>query len=63
VYDQQLRTELARDRAANLKADWPVRAPSTARQTLGRRLIAAGSRLAPESRPGSALAHEALRRC
>jgi hypothetical protein len=49
VSDQQARTELAENRMAHLKLDWPTASPpSRARLALSRWLIHAGDRLAPE---------------
>ena len=62
MYDYEFRTQFAQDRFARLSRDWPTVAPRRrVRLALGRWLIGAGRRLAPESR--SALPHEALPRC
>ena len=63
MFVHQYRTQAANDHMASLSRDWP-RVPSRrrVRLALGRWLIGAGRRLAPELR-ASALAHEALPRC
>jgi hypothetical protein len=62
MYDVHFRREFAQDRMARLSRDWPSVPPRRrVRLALGRWLIGAGRRLAPESR--SALSHEALPRC
>ena len=64
MLEHEIRTDAARERAARLSSDWsPIVPHRRVRLTLGRWLIGAGRRLARESGPGSALAHEALPRC
>ncbi|HSB37553.1 MAG TPA: hypothetical protein VLD13_00585 [Gaiellaceae bacterium] len=64
MLEHEIRTDAARERAARLSSDWsPIVPRRRVRLTLGRWLIGAGRRLAPESGSGSALAHEALPRC
>lgn len=59
LLEYEIRTDAARERAAHLTSDWAPSAPRhRVRLTLGRWLIGAGRRLAPES----GLAHEALPR-
>ncbi len=59
MFEHEIRTEAARERAAHLSSDWsPIAPRHRVRLTLGRWLIGAGRRLAEESR-GSAFAHEA----
>jgi hypothetical protein len=49
VYDQHLRTQLAEERAANLRHDWPISDPEHRfRQAVAVALIRAGKKLAPE---------------
>jgi hypothetical protein len=61
LLEHEIRTDVATERAARLTSDWSPSMPRhRVRLTLGRWLIGAGRRLAPE---GSALAHEALPRC
>ena len=63
MFEHEIRTEAARERAAHLSSDWsPIAPRHRVRLTLGRWLIGAGRRLAPEQAP-SAFAHEALPRC
>ena len=62
MFEHEIRTEAARERAAHLSSDWsPIAPRHRVRLTLGRWLIGAGRRLTSE--PGSGLAHEALPRC
>jgi hypothetical protein len=62
MFDYEIRTQAAKDRMASLDRDWPSVPPRRrVRLALGRWLIGAGRRLAPESR--STLPHEALPRC
>jgi hypothetical protein len=62
MYDVEFRRQFAQDRSARLSHDWsPVAPRRRVRLVLGRWLIGAGGRLAPESR--SAFPHEALPRC
>ena len=60
MFEHEIRTEAARERAAHLSSDWSsIPGPRRrVRLRVGRWLIAAGRRLTSE--PGSALAHEAL---
>jgi hypothetical protein len=52
LLEHEIHTEAARDRAARLNGDWAPIAPRLrVRLTLGRWLIGAGRRLAPEFRP------------
>jgi hypothetical protein len=67
MYDQEIRTEYARNRFTQLCRDRHARmaARRPARRAVGTFLIRVGQRLAPEPtrrRPSSALAHEALPR-
>jgi hypothetical protein len=49
VYDQHIRTQLAKERAAELKRYWPLGEPEhRVRRALATGLIRAGKRLAPE---------------
>jgi hypothetical protein len=62
MYDYEFRTQAVKDQMTSLSRDWPSVPPRRrVRLALGRWLIGAGRRLAPESR--SALPHEALPRC
>jgi hypothetical protein len=62
MYDYEFRTQAVKDHTTTLSRDWsPVPPRRRVRLALGRWLIGAGRRLAPESR--SALSHEALPRC
>jgi hypothetical protein len=62
MFEHEIRADVARERAAHLSSDWsPIAPRRRVRLTLGRWLIGAGRRLAPET--GSAFAHEALPRC
>lgn len=62
MFDHEFRTQAVRDRMTSLSRDWPTVPPRRrVRLALGRWLIGAGRRLAPEGR--SALSHEALPRC
>jgi hypothetical protein len=63
MFDHDFRTQAAADHLASLSRDWPRVPPRRrVRLALGRWLIGAGRRLAPELR-ASGLAHEALPRC
>lgn len=63
IFEHEIRTDAATERAARLSSDWsPIAPRHRVRLTLGRWLIGAGRRLTAES-SGSALAHEALPRC
>jgi hypothetical protein len=63
MYDYEFRTQAAKYHVARLSRDWPTVAPRRrVRLALGRWLIGAGRRLAPEQAP-STFAHEALPRC
>jgi hypothetical protein len=60
MYEHEIRTEAARERAAHLSSDWsPIAPRHRVRLTLGRWLIGTGRRL---EGAGSAFAHEALAR-
>jgi hypothetical protein len=61
VYDQHIRTQLARERAADLRHDWPITATAHPfRHALAVGLIRAGKRLAPDSaRPRAELSPRA----
>ena len=60
MYEHEIRTEAARERAAYLSSDWsPIAPRHRVRLTLGRWLIGAGRRL---EGAGSAFSHEALAR-
>ena len=63
LLEHEIRTDVATERAARLTSDWASNAPRRrVRLTLGRWLIGAGRRLAPEA-ASAAFAHEALPRC
>jgi hypothetical protein len=52
VYDQHIRTQLAKERAAELKRYWPVdERDHRFRRALATGLIRAGTKLAPEQHP------------
>jgi hypothetical protein len=60
MFEHEIRTEAARERAAHLSSDWsPIAPRHRVRLTLGRWLIGAGRRL---EGAGSTFAHEALAR-
>jgi len=62
VIEHEIQAEAVRERTARLSSDWSAVPPRRrVRLTLGRWLIAAGGRLAPEA--GSAVTHRALPRC
>ena len=62
MIEHEARVEYVRTRTEQLRRNWPATAPP-ARYAVGEWLIRLGRRLAPEPRPASALAHEALPRC
>lgn len=63
MFDHDFRAQAAADHVASLSRDWPRASSSRrVRLALGRWLIGAGRRLAPELR-ASAFPHEALPRC
>lgn len=52
MFEHEIRTEAARERAAHLSSDWsPVPPRHRVRLTLGRWLMGAGRRLATEPNP------------
>ena len=65
MYEQEIRTEFANNRLAQLHRDRhaPLGPGRPVRRTVGTLLIRAGLRLAHEPARSSALAHEALPRC
>ena len=63
MFEHEIRTEAARERAAHLSSDCsPIAPRHRVRLTLGRWLIGAGRRLTADCRERSAFAHEALAR-
>jgi hypothetical protein len=60
VYDQHIRTQLAREQAENLRRYWPAVEPQHRfRKALATGLIRAGKRLAPKSTPRPGLSPRA----